>query len=164
MKFRYQDQSVSIRYRNPFTHAEHELIWETGHGYKARLDRERDARAAEYRQQARERDLAQAHTAWHQMRADGVNVDTRQLDGSYAQMLARTHAEAWVAERTGQQAQREAAVPDADVQWSIYHNGEGRTEIWPSSADGNWRDKVIVADTFADPQAEADEPDIEPTI
>jgi hypothetical protein len=46
------------------------------------------------------------------------------------------------------------------VQWAIYHDGEGGTRIWPCSADGNWKDKVIVSDTYAHPQAEAAEPEI----
>lgn len=55
---------------------------------------------------------------------------------------------------TGSREPRQATAPDPELQWCKYYNGEGRVEIWPSSADGNWRDKVIVSESFADPQAE----------
>lgn len=38
MKFRYQDQSISIHYRNPLTHKARELVWDlTDRAYMARL-------------------------------------------------------------------------------------------------------------------------------
>lgn len=109
MKLRYQDQSVTIRYRNPFTRAERQLTCDlTSHGYMARLDREWQARAAEHAQQARDRSLAEAHAAWQQMRADGVNADTRQLDQAHAQMMSRTRAQARAAGHTAQHTRPEA--------------------------------------------------------
>ena len=52
-------------------------------------------------------------------------------------------------------ADRAAAA--GELWWATFHNAEGRVEISPC---GDWRDKVIVAESFAEVgQLDADEPE-----
>ena len=57
---------------------------------------------------------------------------------------------------TGGRDQQHDAVPDADVQWSTFLVPGEPKQIWPSSADGNWRDKVILSESLAGPEPEAE--------
>jgi hypothetical protein len=52
-------------------------------------------------------------------------------------------------------------APEAEVQWSESRFPGEPVRIWPSSADGRWRDKVILSESFADLNAEPGEPEIE---
>lgn len=56
-------------------------------------------------------------------------------------------------------AEADRLAATGDLCWATYRNGEGRVEIRPC---GDWRDKVIVSESFAEgPQLEAGEPEPE---
>jgi nitrate reductase assembly molybdenum cofactor insertion protein NarJ len=98
----------------------------------ARLDREWQAHAAEHQQRIADRELAEAHAAWHEMKADGVNVDTRRLDEQYAEMLERGRAERWVAEHAQHQESRQPEHDsyDSGAQYQA-HDPDSAAELEP---------------------------------